>query len=154
MPIFMLQNIISAETKVPNSIRSLACKIYLEDDCILLMFIYKYLYTYSLNIFYKIFQNCSYGVELFKEQLTHWGQVTHICVGTHTDIGSDNGLSPGRRLAIIWTNDGILLIQTFWTHFSEIVSEIHTFSFKKIHFKMSSGKWRPSCVGLNVLRNN
>ena len=25
-------------------------------------------------------------------------------------IGSDNGLSPGRRQAIIWTNAGILLI--------------------------------------------
>ena len=39
--------------------------------------------------------------------LTHWGRVTHICVGTNTNIGSDNGLSPGRRQAIIWTNAGI-----------------------------------------------
>ena len=44
------------------------------------------------------------------EQLTHWGRVTHICVGTNTNIGSDNGLSPGRRQAIIWTNARILLI--------------------------------------------
>ena len=29
--------------------------------------------------------------------------------------------------------------------------EIHTFSFQKIHLKMSSGKWRPFCLGLNVL---
>ena len=29
--------------------------------------------------------------------------------------------------------------------------EIHTFSLKKIHLKMSSGKWRPFCLGLNVL---
>ena len=70
-----------------------------------------------------------------------------------TIIGSDNGLSPGRRQAIIWTNDGILSIRTFQTHFSEIVSEIHTFLFKKMHFKMSSGKWRPSCLGLNVIRD-
>ena len=33
--------------------------------------------------------------------LTHWGRVTHICVGNLTIIGSDNGLSPGRRQAII-----------------------------------------------------
>ena len=33
--------------------------------------------------------------------LTHWGRVTHICVGNQTIIGSDNGLSPGRRQAII-----------------------------------------------------
>ena len=86
-----------------------------------------------------------------KVPLTHRGRMTHICVSTLTIIGSDNGLSPGRRHAIIWTNDGILLIRTFRTHFSEIVSEIHTFSFKKMHFKMSSGKWWPSCLGLNVL---
>ena len=77
--------------------------------------------------------------------------MTHICVSKLTIIGSDNGLSPGRRQAIIWTNDAILLIRTFRTHLSEIVSEIHTFSFNKMHFKMSSGQWRPSCLGLNVL---
>ena len=36
--------------------------------------------------------------------LTHWGRVTHICVSKLTIIGSDNGLSPDRRQAIIWTN--------------------------------------------------
>ena len=82
--------------------------------------------------------------------LTHWGRVTQICVSKLT-IGSDNGLSPGRRQAIIWTNDGILLIRTFQTHFSEMVSKIHTFSFKKMHFKMSPGKWWPSCLGPNEL---
>ena len=68
-----------------------------------------------------------------------------------TIIGSDNGLSPGRRQAIIWTNAGILLIRTLGTNFSEILSEIHTFSFKKIQLKMSLGKRRPFCLGLNVL---
>ena len=34
----------------------------------------------------------------------------HICVSKQTIIGSDNGLSPGWRQAIIWTNAGILLI--------------------------------------------
>ena len=43
--------------------------------------------------------------------LIHWGRATQICVGNLTIIGSDNGLSPGRRQAIIWTNDGILLIR-------------------------------------------
>ena len=37
--------------------------------------------------------------------LTHWDRVTHICVSKINTIGSDNGLSPGRRQAIIWTND-------------------------------------------------
>ena len=80
--------------------------------------------------------------------LTHLGGVTHMCVGNLTIIGSDNGLSPGRRQAIIWTNAGILLIGLLGTNFNEISIEIHTFSFKKMHFKMSSAKWRPFCVGL------
>ena len=86
--------------------------------------------------------------------LTHWGRVTHKCVGKLTTIGLDNGLSPGRRQAIIWTNAGILLIGPLGTKFSEILIEIHTFSFKKMHLKMSSGKWRPFCPGLNVLMHD
>ena len=50
--------------------------------------------------------------------LTHWGRVTHICVSKLTIIGSDNDLSPDRRQAIIWTNDGILLIGPLETNFS------------------------------------
>ena len=68
-----------------------------------------------------------------------------------TIIGSDNGLSPDRRQAIIWTIAGILIIQTLGTNISEFLSKIHTFSLKKMHLKMSSGKWRSSCLGLNVL---
>ena len=83
--------------------------------------------------------------------LIHWGRMTHICVGKLTIIGSDNGLSPGRRLAIIWTNAGIVSIGPLGTNFNEISIGIKTFSFKKMHFKMSSAKWRPFCLGLNVL---
>ena len=77
--------------------------------------------------------------------LTHWGRVTLSI------LGSDNGLSPGRRQAIIRTNAGLLLIGTLGTNFSEIIGEIHTFSFKEMHLKMSSAKWRPFSLGLNVL---
>ena len=77
--------------------------------------------------------------------------MTHICVSELTIIGSDNGLSPGQRQAIIWTNAGILLIGPLGTNVSEILIEILTFSFKKMRLKVSSGKWRPSCLGLNVL---
>ena len=61
--------------------------------------------------------------------------MTHICVGKITIIVSDNGLSPERRQAIIWTNAGILLIGLLGTNFCEILIEIHTFSFKKMHWK-------------------
>ena len=83
--------------------------------------------------------------------LTHWGRVTLICVGKLTIIGSDNSLSSGRRQAILWTNTWILLIGTLGTNFIEILTEIHIFSFKKMRFKMSSGKLRPLCLGRNVL---
>ena len=86
--------------------------------------------------------------------LTHWGRVTHICVGNLTIIGPDNGLSPGRRQAIIWTKAGILLIGLLGTSFSENLIEILKFSFTKLRLKMSSAKWRPFCVGLNVLKKN
>ena len=85
-------------------------------------------------------------------QITHWGQETHICVGNLTIIDSDNGLSPGRRQAIIETNVGILLIGTLGTNFSEICIEMYIFSFKKMHLKVSFGKWRPFCLGLNVMK--
>ena len=63
--------------------------------------------------------------------LTHWGRVTHICVSTQTIIDSDNGLSPGRRQAIIWTSAGILLIGPLGANFNEIVIEIDTFHSRK-----------------------
>ena len=82
---------------------------------------------------------------------THWGRVTHICVSKLTIIGSDKGLSPDRRQAIIWTNAGILLIGPLGTNFSEILIEILTFSFKKMRLKVSSAKRWPFCLGLDVL---
>ena len=83
--------------------------------------------------------------------LTHWGRVTHICVSYLNNICSDNGLSPAQRLAIICTSAGILLSGPIWTKFSEISIEINTFSFNKMHLKMSSGGWRLFRLGLNGL---
>ena len=42
-------------------------------------------------------------------------------------IVSDNGLSPGRQQAIIWTDAGILLIGPLGTNFDEILIGIQTF---------------------------
>ena len=83
--------------------------------------------------------------------LTHWGRVTHTCVGKLTIIDSDNGLSPGGHQAIIWTNAGILLIGPLGTNFNYILIGIETFSFKKMHLKMLFVKWHPFCLGFNVL---
>ena len=88
--------------------------------------------------------NCLYS-------LTHWGRLTLIYVSKLTIIASINGLSPGQCQAINWANNRIVLIRTLGTNFSEILSEIHTFSFKKMHLKMSSAKWRQCCLGFNLL---
>ena len=85
--------------------------------------------------------------------LTNSGRSTHICINRLTIIGSDNGLSPGRRQAIIWNNDGILLFWPLGTNFSEISIEICIFSFWKMHLKMF-GWWRPFCLGLNGLKQD
>ena len=98
-----------------------------------------------------MFSRCKIQMLLYIKLLNHWGRVTHICASKLTIIGSDNGLSPGRRQAIIWTNVGILLIRTSATNFSEILGEIHSFSFLKMHLKMSSAKWRQFGLGLNEL---
>ena len=86
-----------------------------------------------------------------KFMLTHCGRVTHICVSKLTIIGSDNGLSRDRRQAFICSNAGLLLIGPQGTNFNGILFEYQTFSFKKMHLKMSSGKRWLFCLGLNVL---
>ena len=79
-------------------------------------------------------------------ELTYWGWVTYTCTDNLTIIGSGNGLSPDRRQAITWTNDGILFIGPLGTNFGEILIKLHTFSFKKMHLKMLSAKRRPFCL--------
>ena len=62
--------------------------------------------------------------------------MTHKYVIKLINIGSDNGLSPGRRQAIILTNAGILLIGILGRNFSEILNKIHTVLFKTMHLNM------------------
>ena len=90
------------------------------------------------------------SVSLGQDELPHWGRVTHINASKLNIIGSDNVVSLGRRQAIIWTNVGILLIGPLGTNSGEIL--IKTFSFGKMHLKMSFGKWRPFCFDLNLFQ--
>ena len=60
-----------------------------------------------------------------KYELTHWGRVKHICVSELNGIGWDNGLSPGRCPAIIWTNVGLLPIETLDANLNEIFTPYH-----------------------------
>ena len=78
--------------------------------------------------------------------------MTHICVVKLTIIGSDNGLSPGRHQAIIWTNAGILLIEPLGTNFSEINFNwnsnifIQENALENVVCEMASIFSRPQCV--------
>ena len=112
-------------------------------------------YTHLGLLFCDLWFPCygRYPIIVLNSLLTHWGRVIHTCVGRLTIIGSDNGLPPTRRQAIICTNAGILLIGPLGLNFSEILIEIQTFSFKRMHFKRSSAKWRPFCFGLNALKH-
>ena len=104
------------------------------------------------HLVYKyVAQTRTGDVILVYKLLTHWDRVTHICVSKLIIIGPDNGLSPGRRQATIWTSAGISLIGPLGANFSDILIEIHTFSFKKIPLTFSSGKRRLCCLGLSVL---
>ena len=76
----------------------------------------------------------------------HLSLVPHIYASANlVSIGSDNGLSPRRYQAIIWTNAGILLIGPLGTNFSEILIKRQNFSFTKMQLKVLSVMWRPFC---------
>ena len=89
------------------------------------------------------------GIGVVFMLLINWGRVTHICVNNLAITGSDNGFSPGRRQAIIWSYAGILLIWQLGTNLCEILIGNHINSFKKMSLKLSSAKF---CLGLKVLR--
>ena len=62
-------------------------------------------------------------------------------------ISSDNGLSPIRHQAIMYTFCWVIVNWSVGTNFSEILIKIHNLSFVKMHLKISSAKWRPCCPG-------
>ena len=87
--------------------------------------------------------------------LNHWGWVIYASV-KHTIIASDNGLSPIRHQAIIWSNAAVLSNRPLETYFSEILFKFQKFSFMEMHMKMSSAKWasilsQPPCAKSQLL---
>ena len=89
------------------------------------------------------------------DALIDWGRVTHICVSELTIIGSDNGLSPGRRQAIIWNNAGLLLIEPFrnklqWNFTRNSNTFIQENALEHVVCEMASILSRPQCVNLSV----
>ena len=82
--------------------------------------------------------------------LTHWGQVMHICVIKLTIIGSDNGLSPGQRHAIIWTNDVIFVNWILGSKLQwNLNRNLYIFIDENVVWKMVAILPRPQCVKLS-----
>ena len=68
--------------------------------------------------------------------LPHLPLVPYIYASVNrVSIASDNGLSPVRRQAIIWTNAGILSIWSLATSFNEISTKIQHFHSRKCIWK-------------------
>ena len=80
----------------------------------------------------------------------HWRWVTHICVSNLTIIGSDNGLSPGRRQVIIWTKMNIvywaLVNKLQWTLNRNLYISIQGNAFENVAWKMVAILSQPKYV--------
>ena len=94
---------------------------------------------------------CKMAVILSRPQQDNFFEAEWCICVLKTIIASDNGLSPGRHQAIIWTNAGILLSRPLETNFSDMLIRIHTFPFHKMRLKISPAKSRTFSLGLNVL---
>ena len=77
-----------------------------------------------------------------------------ICISKLTIIGSDNGLSPGRHQAIIWTKAGMLLNGPLATNFSESLIQNSQIFIQEYAFESVVYKWWLFCLGLNVLNSS
>ena len=80
---------------------------------------------------------------IVSQPLTHWCRWRIYASLNWVTLGSDNGLSPIRRHAIIWTNDGMSLIGPLGTHFKETLIKIHTFTDQCIPPSQSHGSRQP-----------
>ena len=73
--------------------------------------------------------------------LTHWGRVTHICVGNLTIIGSDNGLSLNQCWNIVnWTlkEQTSMKFQSEFKHFHSRKCTLKSHLRNGIHFVSAS----------------
>ena len=64
------------------------------------------------------------------------------------DFVSGNGLSHGQHQAIAWNNADLLSIEPSGANSNESQRKTGTFSFRKMHFKMSYTTWQTFCSGL------
>ena len=110
-------------------------------------------FIYILYICIYLSQLLSYFL-LYLSQcriLTRWDRVTHKYVSDSTLIGSDNGLSPGRRQVVMRTITGILLKWSLGNklqrHFNRnLYIFVQENAIKNVIWKMAGILSRSQCV--------
>ena len=114
----------------------------------------KQIHAYSIYNFTYHIEFCTFDLLI----LTHWSRVPHICVSKLIIIGSDNGLSPGRHQAIIWSNaDYYYLTLRYtlqWNFNQNWYIFIQENAFENIVWKMSAILSQPQCVTCMVTAPN
>ena len=78
--------------------------------------------------------------------LTHWGRVTHVYVKK----ASPWLVQIRACQSVILANAGLFLMVPE-TNLSKIRIKIQQISLTEMNLKMTSAKWRPLCLGLNVI---
>ena len=73
------------------------CIQLIRWECHILHKNFKFSYLWVLECLFSTYRYQCNMVNQNIDAFIHWGRVTHICVSKLTIIGSDNGLSPGRR---------------------------------------------------------
>ena len=89
------------------------------------------------------------AINMIYKPLTHWGRVTHICVSKLAIIAPDVAWSAPSHNLNQWWN---IVNSNHRNKRQWKLKRNHIFSFKKMHLKISAAKWRPFCLGLNVLK--
>ena len=98
-------------------------------------------------------QDCSHNSQR-ANQLNHSDHAMHICNSKQAIIHSDNDMSPIWCQFIIWTNNGMFLIEPSGTNFGEIWFTFQKTLFNKMSLKMSFAEEQSICLSLNVLRKD
>ena len=110
-----------------------------------------FIWTLSVSFYLNEISACMHHLQKVLTKLCHWDQVTHICISKLTIIGLDNGLSPDRSQAIIWTTGRILSIGPLGTKLSEILTIHNSYIFiqenaSEYVWKMMTMLSQPQCV--------
>ena len=108
------------------------------------------LFTYQLGFHLEGFHILIVSLVTRRRWLTDWGWVTHICVNKKNLWFRWWFITlsvPSYYLNQCWKIVNWILINKLQWNLNR-----NSFSFKEMHLKMSSGKCRPSCLVLNVLK--